>query len=105
MISRLFVFSSVTVAFFCVFRRHLGERVSSRDENNERVSNQYAALLSTHRGCVVMSCPVAPQWVSGCLWEADWLAGPDEGHVLLSSGNRWPHRVTSPRDQWHDRHS
>lgn len=51
-----------------------------------------------------MSCPVAPQWVSGCLWEADWLAGPDEGHALLSSGNRWPHRVTSPHDQWRGRH-
>lgn len=57
-------------------------------------------LCSRHNAAVLdelSCCPSVGVWVS----MGGWL---DEGHVLLSSGNRWPHRVTSPHDQWRDRH-
>lgn len=57
-------------------------------------------LCSRHSAAVLdelSCCPSVGVWVS----MGGWL---DEGHVLLSSGNRWPHRVTSPHDQWRDRH-
>lgn len=57
-------------------------------------------LCSRHNAAVLdelSCCPSVGVWVS--------MGGPDEGHVLLSSGNRWPHRGTSQHDQWHDRHS
>lgn len=62
---------------FPLYLWHFCKYMSWKD-SNEHVSHQYAARLHT---LCWMSCPVAPQWVSGCLWEADWLASPDEGHV------------------------